>query len=62
MAVLAGTDFFTVEILSWRGLVTYHVLYREPARPSFPPEGETGRGSSIFLAATGSSSLALRRW
>ena len=23
MAVLAGTDFFTVEVLTWRGLVTY---------------------------------------
>jgi putative transposase len=27
MAVLAGTDFFTVEVLTWRGLVTYYVLY-----------------------------------
>src|SRR3954451_19567288 len=24
MAVLAGTDFFTVEVLTWRGLVTFH--------------------------------------
>src|SRR5262245_52607799 len=24
MAVLAGTDFFTVEVLTWRGLVTYY--------------------------------------
>src|SRR3954468_4913400 len=24
MAVLAGTDFFTVEVLPWRGLVTYY--------------------------------------
>ena len=24
--VLAGTDFFTVEVLTWRGLVTYYVL------------------------------------
>ena len=23
MAVLAGIDFFTVEVLTWRGLVTY---------------------------------------
>jgi putative transposase len=23
MDVLAGTDFFTVEVLTWRGLVTY---------------------------------------
>src|SRR5215469_1402802 len=26
LAVLAGIDFFTVEILTWRGLVTYYVL------------------------------------
>src|SRR5215469_13544425 len=26
-AVLAGTDFFTVEVLTWRGLVTYYVLF-----------------------------------
>jgi hypothetical protein len=25
MAVLAGVDFFTVEVLTWRGLVTYYV-------------------------------------
>ena len=27
MAVLAGTDFFTVEVLTWRGLVTHYVLF-----------------------------------
>jgi hypothetical protein len=27
LAVLAGIDFFTVEILTWRGLVTYYVLF-----------------------------------
>jgi hypothetical protein len=27
MAVLAGIDFFSVEVLSWRGLVTYYVLF-----------------------------------
>jgi putative transposase len=25
--VLAGTDFFTVEVLTWRGLVTHYVLF-----------------------------------
>jgi hypothetical protein len=25
--VLAGIDFFTVEVLTWRGLVTYYVLF-----------------------------------
>ena len=24
--VLSGADFFTVEVLTWRGLVTYYVL------------------------------------
>src|ERR1700675_91106 len=27
MAVLAGPDFFTVEVLTWRGLITYYVLF-----------------------------------
>ena len=27
MAVLAGIDFFTVEVLTWRGLVNYYVLF-----------------------------------
>jgi putative transposase len=27
MGVLAGTDFFTVEVLTWRGLATYYVLF-----------------------------------
>ena len=27
MNVLAGVDFFTVEVLTWRGLVTYYVLF-----------------------------------
>ncbi len=27
LAVLAGTDFFRVEVVTWRGLVTYNVLF-----------------------------------
>jgi transposase InsO family protein len=27
MSVLAGIDFFTVEVLTWRGLTTYYVLF-----------------------------------
>jgi putative transposase len=27
MAVLAGADFFTVEVLTWKGLATYYVLF-----------------------------------
>src|SRR3984893_18490242 len=27
MDVLAGADFFTVDVLTWRGLVTYYVLF-----------------------------------
>jgi hypothetical protein len=34
MDVLAGTDFFTVEVLIWRGLVTYYVLFfHSPGEP-----------------------------
>jgi hypothetical protein len=32
--VLAATDFFTVELLTWRGLVTYYVLFSlSPGEP-----------------------------
>ncbi len=27
MVVLAGVDFFTVKVLTWRGLATYYVLF-----------------------------------
>ncbi|HYO81019.1 MAG TPA: hypothetical protein VES20_06440 [Bryobacteraceae bacterium] len=27
MSVLAGIDFFTAEVLTWRGLATYYVLF-----------------------------------
>jgi putative transposase len=27
MSVMAGIDFFTVEVLNWRGLATYYVLF-----------------------------------
>jgi putative transposase len=27
MSVLAGADFFNVEVLTWRGLVTYYLLF-----------------------------------
>jgi hypothetical protein len=27
MAVLAGTDFFSVDVLTWRGLATYYALF-----------------------------------
>jgi hypothetical protein len=27
MDVLAGTDFFTVEVLTWPGLITYYILF-----------------------------------
>ncbi len=27
MNVLAGAEFFTLEVLSWRGVITYYVLF-----------------------------------
>ena len=37
LALLAGTDFFTAEVLTLRGLVTYYVLVFHPSRE--PPGG-----------------------
>jgi putative transposase len=34
MAVLAGTDFFSVEVMTLRGLVTYYVLFSMIVTPS----------------------------
>ena len=41
VAVLAGIDFFTVEVLTWRGLVTYYVLFSSTWRAG----ASAGRGS-----------------
>jgi hypothetical protein len=30
MDVLSGADFFTVQVLTWRGLVTYYMLFFLP--------------------------------
>ena len=52
LAVLAGTDFFTVEVLTWRGLATYYVLFflqLETRRvslagsPGIPPKSGWGK-------------------
>jgi hypothetical protein len=32
VALLTGTDFFTAEVLTLRGLVTYYVLFLHPSR------------------------------
>ena len=40
MAVLAGVDFFTVEVLTWRGLATYYVLF---LHQTGDPAADTGR-------------------
>jgi len=32
VALLAGTDFFTAEVLTLRGLVTYYVLFLSISR------------------------------
>ena len=47
MAVLAGVDFFTVEVLTWRGLATHYVLFflhlgksaSKPCRDYKPSDG-----------------------
>jgi hypothetical protein len=49
LAVLAGTDFFTVEVLTLWGLVTYYVLFFIHLRPQgghrrIPPSTRTRGG------------------
>ena len=41
LAVLAGTDFFTVEVLTLRGLVTYYVLFFIPYGQKIETAGKT---------------------
>ena len=47
LAVLAGTDFFTVEVLTWRGLATYYVLFihleSRRVTPDIPPRSGCSR-------------------
>jgi hypothetical protein len=45
MAVLVDTDFFTVEVLTWRGLTTYYVLFliHLESRLVNPPGENLGR-------------------
>ena len=52
MAVLAGIDFFTVEVLTWRGLVTYYVLFsiHLESRPHQPGRDHTTSRPSMDAA------------
>src|ERR1700680_4186250 len=59
MSVLAGADFFTVEVLKWRGLVTYYVLFFLHLEPwlfpgQFPhqPLSREAVGQAITRAST----------
>ena len=57
MDVLAGTDFFTVDVLTWRGLVTYYVLFCPIFHSPGQPEGLhcwNHRSSGGVLDASGS--------
>ena len=61
MAVLAGVDFFTVEVLTWHGLKTYYVLFflhLETRRVTLAgiPQHPTEL-SNATLNATGSAKL-----
>ncbi len=59
MDVLAGTDFFTVEVLTWRGLVTYYVLFFIELRAV----GYGSAGSPDIRTRAGCNKwLVTRRW
>jgi len=58
MAVLTGADFFTVEVLTWRGLVTYYVLfflYLETRRVSLA--GITRHPTGEWMAQMGRNAI-----
>ena len=61
LAVLAGIDFFTVEVLSWRGLVTYYVLFfihlesRRVSLAGITPHPDQGWMQQMARNATGDS-------
>ena len=55
MDVLVGTDFFTVEVLTWRGLVTYYILFFIELDSRRVWIGGIHQTSGCVLDATGSS-------
>ena len=65
LAVLAGTDFFTAEVLTLRGLVTYYVLFfihlesRKVDSPSFSTK--LGLPSIRILSACATSVTTAQR-
>src|SRR5581483_3084060 len=64
IAVLAGVDFFTVEVLTWRGLATYYVLFflhleRDGSRSPGLPNIRLRNGWFRCLATPSTTSMAL---
>jgi putative transposase len=52
--VLAATDFFTVEVATWHGLVTYYVLVvMEPATRRIQIAGMTSHPTDAFMTQCG---------
>jgi hypothetical protein len=49
MDVLAGTDFFTAEVLTWRGLVTYYVLFFAPGERRVSIAGITDHPDTCWM-------------
>jgi len=60
MSVLAGTDFFSVEVLTLRGLVTYYVLFFMPQSPIPLWAGTEGSSSKAGGDLTHSSGKGLQ--
>ena len=54
MAVMAGIDFFTVEVLTWRGLATYYILILySPGEPAGLSGGDHAASRPSLDAADG---------
>ena len=57
MAVLAGTDFFTVEVLTWRGLATDYVLFFIHLESTRVPGSSVANGTFFMIAIPSSAPL-----
>src|SRR5580700_5357434 len=55
MAVLAGTDFFTVEGLTWRGLATDYVLFFIHLESTRVPGSSVANGTFFMIAIPSSA-------
>ena len=58
MAVLAGVDLFTIEVLTWRGLATYYVLFFLHLERYHTDRNHQGKGNVLLFPSVKMSQAA----